>query len=245
MKSALSLMVVFLCATGKASDRRKGYVTLPQEESPASEIEIAFPKELQKQLSKADYTFGNLLSSFNRPLTDIELDFIEDQLIDGADVEEKDEKSGLTPLMAAVRNGDLGLTRMLLDYGADAKAINDDKCVMDYAGVDPDMIQAISLATESLMTLLNTICEKMFFRRLIDWELLAAEFLLRKGASANEANSSGTTPLMIAAYTADEELIKILLKYGAKNDMKDRRGCSPMDFAKNNEHIKNLLSGHH
>ncbi|OWK74547.1 hypothetical protein CBW16_03825 [Flavobacteriaceae bacterium JJC] len=57
------------------------------------------------------------------------------------------------------------------------------------------------------------------------------EHLLRKNADPNIADSSGTTPLIWAVKTGNEELVKILLNNRAKKDLADQTGITPFEYA--------------
>ena len=46
----------------------------------------------------------------------------------------------------------------------------------------------------------------------------------------NQAKTNGMTVLMLAAYDSKMEKIKLLLKYGAKKDIKDSRGLTALDY---------------
>src|SRR5690606_37192141 len=53
--------------------------------------------------------------------------------------------------------------------------------------------------------------------------------LLEKNADPNIADANGTTPLIWAVKTGNEELVKLLLKYGAKKDQPDHMGIKPFE----------------
>jgi len=62
------------------------------------------------------------------------------------------------------------------------------------------------------------------------------KYLIEKGADIDASDNNGMTPLYLAVstYTGEPELleiIKILLKYGANPDKKNKAGVSPSDFA--------------
>lgn len=70
-----------------------------------------------------------------------------------------------------------------------------------------------------------------------------AALLLAKNADPNIADATGTTPLIWAVKTGNEELVKLLLHYKADKDQADHSGVKPFEYAiqtqKNN--IINLL----
>ncbi|SPM44470.1 ankyrin repeat-containing protein 09 [Orientia tsutsugamushi] len=52
-----------------------------------------------------------------------------------------------------------------------------------------------------------------------------------RGAKLNYTDSSGKTPLHLAIYSNNEEMIKLLLKHGADVDYTDSSGKTPLDAA--------------
>lgn len=67
--------------------------------------------------------------------------------------------------------------------------------------------------------------------------------LLNKNADPNIADVTGTTPLIWAVKTGNEELVRVLLEYKANKEQADNLGVKPFEYAvqtkKNN--IINLL----
>lgn len=70
-----------------------------------------------------------------------------------------------------------------------------------------------------------------------------AEELLQNKADPNIADSSGTTPLIWAVKTGNEELVSLLLKYHADKDHADQLGMTAFEYALKfqNTSIINLL----
>jgi HEAT repeat protein len=65
----------------------------------------------------------------------------------------------------------------------------------------------------------------------------AVKLLLERGADPNGADANGNTPLMAAAmHGCDRELMRILIKAGAKIDVKNKSGLTPFESG--------LYSGH-
>jgi hypothetical protein len=73
------------------------------------------------------------------------------------------------------------------------------------------------------------------------------EFLLKKGADVNiEDGGDGWTPLHWAVFRHHPEMVKLLIENGARVDVVDKRGRTPMSIAKDlggeeNEKIKKFL----
>src|SRR5689334_14868878 len=56
----------------------------------------------------------------------------------------------------------------------------------------------------------------------------AALAMIADGMDVNKAQPDGTTPLHWAAYRVDQELVQRLLKRGARADIVNRYGASPL-----------------
>jgi hypothetical protein len=59
----------------------------------------------------------------------------------------------------------------------------------------------------------------------------AAELLLDKGVDVNLATDDGLTAVHIAAQAGLDSVVTLLAQYGAKLDVKDKRGRTPVDMA--------------
>ena len=58
------------------------------------------------------------------------------------------------------------------------------------------------------------------------------EFLIRQGADVNAQSKTKFTPLHLAAHQANEEMVKLLLAYGARTDLKDHLHRTPLEYMK-------------
>lgn len=69
------------------------------------------------------------------------------------------------------------------------------------------------------------------------------EYILKKNANPNLADSTGSTPLFWAVKFGNKELTELLLKYKADKTIKDSQGMTPFEYAlqTNNKEIINLL----
>lgn len=69
------------------------------------------------------------------------------------------------------------------------------------------------------------------------------EYLLKKNADPNIADSTGATPLFWAVKFGNKELVELLLKYKADQSIKDSQGMTPFEYAlqTNNKDLINLL----
>jgi ankyrin repeat protein len=70
--------------------------------------------------------------------------------------------------------------------------------------------------------------------------LFLARRLLAAGASPNAVQQGGATPLHEAAFRGNLDLVRLLLKHGARIDVRDSQGKSPSDLAREHGH-ENVL----
>ena len=66
------------------------------------------------------------------------------------------------------------------------------------------------------------------------------EYLINKGLNVNEIQETGSTPLHGAVYYGQINVVKLLLNYGAKTNIKNKYGHLPIDEASNKDIIKLL-----
>jgi ankyrin repeat protein len=59
----------------------------------------------------------------------------------------------------------------------------------------------------------------------------AAELLIAKGVDVNLASDDGLTAVHIAAQAGLDSVVTLLAQHGAKLDVKDKRGRTPVDMA--------------
>lgn len=122
--------------------------------------------------------------------------------------------TGQTPFLSAALSGDVTVLKLLLEYGADPY-------IETYAGTSPLMAAAginwvvSQTYTESPEHLLETV--KLCF------EL---------GMDVNQANSMGLTALHGAANRGSNDIIQYLVEQGAKLDVLDNEGRSPLQWAR-------------
>jgi uncharacterized protein len=121
---------------------------------------------------------------------------------------------GATPLMRAAKNGDAAAMRLLLENGADPELAqkNHTTALMMAAGLGRGLgVFAKDYATESQM-------------------IEGLKVLLDRHVNLNATNDAGQTALHFAALSSDAT-VKLLAEHGAKLDIKDKQGRSPLDFA--------------
>jgi len=121
---------------------------------------------------------------------------------------------GTTPLMRAAKNGDAATLRLLLDHGADvnARQKNGTTALMFAAGLGFGTgTFANDYATEAQL-------------------LESVKVLMAAGADVNAVNEAGETPLHFGAHASDD-IVKFLAENGAKLDVKDKQGRTPVEMA--------------
>jgi ankyrin repeat protein len=121
---------------------------------------------------------------------------------------------GSTPLMRAAKNGDSAAIRLLLANGADpnARAKNGTTPLMFAAG--------IGFGTGTFANDYATPAEL----------LESVKVLVAAGADVNAVSEAGQTPLHFGAQASDD-IVKFLAESGAKLDVKDKQGRTPVEMA--------------
>src|SRR5262249_9280922 len=123
---------------------------------------------------------------------------------------------GTTALARAAKSNDLGLMRMLLDAGADPKLTLKDRTT-------PLMIAAAGGAVVGAYAIAIPVTE--------DSSIEAIKLCLERGVDINAFNTSGTTALHSAVQRGAEKVVRYLADHGAKLDMKNKQGRTPLDIA--------------
>lgn len=162
----------------------------------------------------------------------------------GANVNEKDSRSGDTPLIRAALNGRSEMVLFLLKRGADAKAINNQgETALTHVGtrcLSPDAAKALMAGAakgEINKALLNAATgphDPVSCPGLV-------KFLVENGADLNYQSSYGNTALILASMWGHSEVVRFLLSKGADTSLKNKDGNTALDEAKNSE-IRRILS---
>jgi ankyrin repeat protein len=135
------------------------------------------------------------------------------------------DDEGLTPLMYAAKEGKLAAVEALLKGGADPLAKDAaGRAALHFAleGQHQDVVALLTAKGakpdhEALLTALRS------------WQVPAVESLLKQGVSPHPV-PGGDAPIMLAAnaYKVKGPLIELLLKAGAKTDVADSDGITPL-----------------
>jgi ankyrin repeat protein len=121
--------------------------------------------------------------------------------------------TGQTPFLTAALSGDLRVMRLLLAHGADPHipTVAGTTALMAAAGVNWVFFQTYDEGPTALLDAVK-LC----------WEL---------GMDVNAVNSMGLTALHGAANRGSDDIIRFLVEKGARLDVKDNEGRTPLTWA--------------
>jgi len=123
---------------------------------------------------------------------------------------------GTTPLARAAKSNDLQLMKILLDAGADPKlTLKDRTTVLMIASAGGAVVGAYAVAIP--------VTE--------DSSIEAIKLCLDRGVDINAFNTSGTTAVHAAVQRGGLKVVRYLADHGAKLDMKNKQGRTPLDIA--------------
>ena len=124
--------------------------------------------------------------------------------------------TGTTPLLRAAKAGDVAVMKILLAKGADPKLTTRN-------GINP-LMAAAGLGTKE---------EDTTGRRKTQADAIEAiKLCLDAGVDVNAVDSRGQTALHGAAFQGFDDVVQFLATHGAKLDIKDKQGKTPLDSAK-------------
>jgi ankyrin repeat protein len=121
--------------------------------------------------------------------------------------------AGATPFWLAARIGAVDMMRVLADAGADSKQANNNQ-------TSPLMVAAGVGQTDSRMVSEHRLLE-------------AVRLALELGGDLNAVNRGGQSAVHGAASISADSIIRFLAEHGARVDLKDRQGRTPLDVAQN------------
>ncbi|HEX5419158.1 MAG TPA: ankyrin repeat domain-containing protein [Gammaproteobacteria bacterium] len=123
--------------------------------------------------------------------------------------------TGTTAMLRAAKAGDIAAMRLLLEHGADPR-------LATKQGINPLMAAAGLGTTEQDTT----------GRYKTQAEAIAAiKLLLARGLDVNAADKRGRTALHGAALQGYDDVVRFLAAHGARLDVKDKQGFTPLDTA--------------
>jgi ankyrin repeat protein len=121
--------------------------------------------------------------------------------------------TGQTPFLRAALSGDISVMRLLLEKGADPN-------IATFAGTTPLM----AAAGVNWMT-------GQTFTESKEASMQAVQLCLDKGGDVNATNSMGVTAVIGAANRGSDDILEFLVKKGARLDVKDKEGRTPLVWA--------------
>ena len=121
--------------------------------------------------------------------------------------------TGQTPFLTAALSGDVTVMKLLLAHGADPKitTFGGTTALMAAAGINWVYAQTYDEGQPALLE--------------------AVKLCLELGMDVNDVNSMGLTAIDGAANRGSDEIIKYLFEKGAKLDVKDKEGRTPLNWA--------------
>jgi ankyrin repeat protein len=150
----------------------------------------------------------------------------------GADVDVQDAE-GVTPLISAIINGHYDVAAALLEHGADPNLADSDGRAPLFAAVDFNTMPASNRPAPSVLE--NEVLSLDLIRMLLDLGADPNAQLSRQQAYRTKLDrgndgllSTGTTPLLRAAKSADLAAMRILLDAGADPALATRSGVDPL-----------------
>ena len=121
--------------------------------------------------------------------------------------------TGQTAFLRAALAGDITVMRLLVEKGADPNIATfaGTTALMAAAGVNWMTGQTFTESKDALME--------------------AVQLCLDKGGDVNAKNSMGVTPVIGAANRGSDDILEFLVKQGARLDIKDKEGRTPLVWA--------------
>jgi len=150
-------------------------------------------------------SFAETLTPLMQAANDGKKKAVETLLKEKADINAKDPEQKRTALYFAISNEHKEVIKLLIDKGASLENLSEDQ--------ESALFMATTTNNYDLM---KTVLKKN--KKLID-----------------TPDNEGTTPLMEAAKYGTKQTIEILLKAGAKKDLKNKLGSTALDIAKENK----------
>ncbi len=174
---------------------------------------------------------------------------VEQCLINGKDVNAKDDLYGDTPLLWAAGFGNKEVVVMLITKGADVNAKAEEGWTpLHYAtGGNDRGIAELLIANGADLNAKNA-SDQITPLHWAAWRghKEVAGLLIAKGAVVNAKNKNGGTPLHNATWKGHMEIVELLIANGADPNAKDAEGETPLNWVEEGKHkeIVDLLRKH-
>ena len=186
-----------------------------------------------------------LLSHPNLKTTEEDIEVIELLLENKANIEKKD-KGGNTLLTEFVRNSNLKLVKLFIEYGADVYAINNYGLTaleiicnkldsIDYEATKEDLeIIELLLLLENKDNIDKKYAHgKTLLTKFVErGDLKPAALFIKYGADVNTIDDAGETPLHIAVYKHNKDMVQLLLANKADKTLLNGNNKTAHDIAK-------------
>ncbi|XP_018425507.1 PREDICTED: ankyrin repeat domain-containing protein 27 [Nanorana parkeri] len=152
-------------------------------------------------------------------------------------------QDGFTPVHIASLHGHIVLVSLLLKHGARVDAKNGTRAIALHLACHKGHLEVVKILMEysTGKNKKDINGNTPLIYACMGGNLEIAALLLERGASVNLCNVKGNTALHESVRRNHEELVRLLLLYGAVVDIRNKRQYSPLDYAKENSKIKQLL----
>ncbi|XP_072278229.1 ankyrin repeat domain-containing protein 27 [Pyxicephalus adspersus] len=152
-------------------------------------------------------------------------------------------RDGFTPVHIAALHGHTVLVSLLLKHGAQVDAKNGTRAIPLHLACLKGHLEVVKILMEysTGKNKKDMNGNTPLIYACMGAHLEIASILLEHGASVNLCNVKGNTALHESVRRNHEGLVKLLLFYGAAVDVRNKRQYSPLDYAKENTKIKQLL----
>lgn len=199
---------------------------------------VSLSNDLRRVNEDADQALANGKTALMLAAKDNELSQVRSLLAAGADINKVNDNGG-TPLMYAALGGNIEIVRMFLDRGArvNATAKNGWSALMiasakGYAGIVTELLIRGADANLPDVYRWTPLMRGVFENRIDVVKLL----LNHTDIDVNRRAENGITALHLAAGNGLAAMVELLLDYGARPDLKDRVGRTPLLLAQQSGH---------
>ncbi len=192
---------------------------------------------LEQRLRELSLPLIDLVINSGRPDTSLQKvnsEDIKELLKNGADINVRDDASGMTPLLYAVRSKKSNMIHLLVEMGADLEARDPDGYKpLHYASLKGDGDTCLYLLTKGANPIATTNDGRTALMLAASTgDRKAVTVLLQKGAGPNLQDNAGETALMCAINRQKLLAVNILLDDGADFTICNNKGEDALTIAK-------------